>query len=405
MYETIKPLSVILLLIIPFLCIVSCISYGELTQQDKDRIDQISNRLVNQLKTEHIFEKELIAQGLQELLAYVVAVRSESVLHDLEKLNTTADLRHYMLNTLHKTPMELGLDAFLYWDETTHYDYQLHKDDVLEYESEHYVYKVFKDTPAHKDIEKIIFLCEKYISELIGFINPNEKILKRFENNFSYLEYKKILLELPPNSSYWKNFNRTASMKFGYGFGDDGLKIEISIALPYFNILSSAVLTHEITHMVDLLFKIDLKKAEELSFLEPEKRKPALNNWWEQVFKDIFPHDTQFGEGFAEYTAFQFSIFYRDLVLRPEERLHATKQSRAVRTRILKRPTASLNRKVRLLQYTELQSFVTFLIEKYGKEKFIAFYFSPPLTEERFIAFYNKSYSDMESEWREYYGF
>jgi len=99
------------------------------------------------------------------------------------------------MNKLHKTPMELGLEAFLYWDATTRYDYVSHKDDVIEYESKHYMYRVFKNTQAHKDIEKIIYLSEKYISDLIGFINPDKTVLKQFENNFNYLEEKKIVLE------------------------------------------------------------------------------------------------------------------------------------------------------------------------------------------------------------------
>ncbi len=393
------------LIIISLIGLSSCVSYYELTPQDEDSIEKISKRFVDQTETEHIFERELITNGIQELLAYLVAVRSDSVISELDRLSTIADLRNYIVHKLHKTPMELGLDAFLYWDVTKHYDYELHKDDVLEYESEHYVYRVFKNTRAHKDIERIIYLSEKYISDLIGFINPDKTVLKQFENNFSYLEEKKIVLELPPNSKYWEGFNQTASIDFGCSISDKGLQIKISIAFPYYNSLSTAVLTHEVTHMVDLLFKINIEQTKSLSHLRGDKLKESFDKWWNTVFKDIFPHDTQLGEGFAEYTSFKFSIFYRDIVLKSEERLHATKKSRAIRSSILKRPTSAWNRKVRLLQYTELQSFVTFLIEKYGKDKFIEFYFNPPLTEERFITLYDKSYSELEQEWREYYGF
>ncbi|MBN1797752.1 MAG: hypothetical protein JW822_04185 [Spirochaetales bacterium] len=394
-----------LLLIVSVLYFCSCVSYYDLTPEDRESIRQISRRLAGQIKTEQAFEHELISDGIQELLSYVVTAGPDSCLSELETVRTIAELKDYMLHKLRKTPMEMGLDAFLYWDETRPYDYELHKADVLEYESEHYVYRVFKNTQAQKDMEKIMYLCEKYISDLTGFINPDGTVLKRFENNFSYLNNNKITLTLPPNSKYWKGFNKTASMNFGYSFDDRGLKIEIGIALPYYNSLSTAVLTHEITHMVDLLFKIDLGRTESFSYLQGDEQKKRFREWWTTILRDIFPHDTPLGEGFAEYTSFKFSIFYRDLVLKPEERLHATGQSRKIRTRILKRPAAAWNRKIRLLQYTELQSLVTFIIEKYGKDKFIDFYFNPPLSEERFIAFYNKSYSAIEREWRMYYGF
>ncbi len=400
-----KQLSTLTVLVSVFLMGAGCASTPELSDHDLETIDEFTTVIVRSVNTGNQYEAELLQSGFRELLLYLAETESPDFLNEIGSVKTTGEFSSFIAGRFGKTPMEIGLDAFIYWDSRVKFDYEAGKDDLLELTSEHFLYRFYEGTAAYDDIDRIIYLCEKNVSELIAFIDQDRILTKRFQENFDYLENNRIILELPPNSKLWSGFNKTAHMRVGYDFTENGFVSDISIALPYYNSLSSSVLTHEITHMIDLLFKIDLSETERFRAPLSEDEEAEFSGWWESIFEDIFPHDTQFGEGFAEYTAYQYSIFHHNFLLKPEERLRQTRSRRPIRSDILKKPAIALNRSRRLLQYAELQSMVTYLIERYGKEKFVKFYFDPPLTEECFNRYYGLSYSQAEAEWKMYYDF
>lgn len=372
-----------------------CASLHELSPAVECSLRRAASSFTGGVEVANETERSIVEDGLYCYLEAIVRRKPDFPMRELPEISTAEELKQSIVRTFGMTPMELGLEAFVQWERESRFDYGSPKRPMNEFETEHFILGYYPGTPAEEDLERVSYLCEKYLAKLLAFAAPEQPKKERFYANLARLERGRIPLLLPPDSRYWDRFNATAQMQFGFALDSGGrISIDMSIGVPYYNTLSSVVLVHEITHMVDLLLKLVPED------LEQNTTPKLVRKWWKEVFSGIFPHDTPLGEGFAEYTSYRFSLFQRWFLLSPEERLLVTEKRRRIREGILLSSPVASNRRVRLLQYTELHSLLNYLVQKYGEERFLDFYFEPPLTEERFTGAYGEGFAEIERQWR-----
>jgi hypothetical protein len=319
----------------------------------------------------------------------------------LPQLRTAEDIQRYTLRRFSMTTPEFALEVSMALDRQTPFDYGSPVRQMSALRTDHFTLRYYPGTRAAADLDRISFLAERTLEEILRLMAPTAAARERFSANLGRVNDGTISLILPPNSRYWKRFNATAQMTFGCGWdAGRGTHLDMTIGVPYFNTLGCATLAHEITHMVDLLCKLEPGDLEAPDGITAENAESVLGTLMKTAMERIWPHDTPFGEGMAMYASTRIDPFHRYLLLPASAVLKAASARRPVRHGILLRSPVSPDRRTRILQYEELLGLVEHIVARNGIERFMEFYLTPPLTEERFTERYGIGYADMEAEWR-----
>jgi hypothetical protein len=326
----------------------------------------------------------------------------------LARMRDPSELAPCLASSFGTTPYEEALSAFIHWDrERSGPRWSPSKVESLE--TEHFILETMPGTGAHRDREYLARLVERKFSEIEVLLAPDEagRARANISRNFESLGKKKVELILPADSRAFKGFGDTANTSWGFAIDEGGLAIVASIRMPYYNALSSAVLVHELTHVVDIFSKLDLDLAPPVPASGGNAREyaAALQAWAEPVFQAIVPYDQGFGEGLAEWVAMRLSPLHRAFFGDPDAMLRLEAARVPLLNDVLAASPTDKDRKLRIVRYTELASLVEFLVRRYGLEAFLEFYMSPPLVEEGFVAVYGQGYGAIQAEWKAARGF
>jgi hypothetical protein len=272
-------------------------------------------------------------------------------------------------------------------------------------ETEHFVIVAMPGTKGYADREYLARMLERQVDNVTALIGPNAAMSESLARNLASVRGAKVEVVLPPDPRGLKGFNSTATTNYGMTLSGSEAAVYASIVLPYYNSLSSAVLTHEVTHVLDIFFKLDARNAPPLpaadaSPKEKRKAKDAFVAWVKPTFQAIMPSDKAFGEGFAEFVAERLSPFHRAFFPDPDAMLRVMSRRVPPLDDVLARSPSTKDRSQRIVRYTELCSFVTYLADSYGLDRFLDFYMGVPLEETRFIRVYGKGFREMQAEWR-----
>ena len=346
-------------------------------------------------------DRQSVEEGVRSLLTAIARRYGPDAARDLMKLSTSEDLRSYLAAAHGTTAYEETLTAFIRWNrESKAPAWNEKKLDRLE--TEHFVIVSLPGTPGYRDRGYLARLLERQLTEIENFMLPDEGMKKRFRANMDSLAGGRVEVIVPPNSKSFSQFGDTSNMNWGFSLKDDRLDIVASIRLPYYNALSASILAHEETHLLDIFYKLDLSAAPPLPQNDGDRKAyiEALGAWARDVFSRIFPNDTGFGEGFAEYVAAQLSPIHKVFIGNPDDALAVMHRRIPSIDDILAASPSVKDRTVRIVRYTELHSFVRYLMDAYGRERFLDFYMEVPLSEDKFRQVYGKDFRAMESEWR-----
>lgn len=346
------------------------------------------------------------ARATAALFEYLAAKHPGSA-ERLAAMGGAEELGPYLASSFGETPYEDTLAAFMEWDKArAARPWEEAKADRLE--TEHFIILSMPGTAGYEDREYVARLCERLLERLqsrIALALPEREAAMRanFEENMGSLGGKRVLIMLPPNSRAFKGFGDTASTNWGFRFDEDRLGIEASIKLPYYNALSSAILAHELTHLVEIFCKLDLGTAPRIPEMKGGRPTKAyaqsLQAWADPVFKAIVPWNTGFGEGFAELMATEVSPMHEAFFADPDELLRVARSRVPLLGDILAASPTVKDRRVRIVRYAELHSFVSYLIKERGLDAFLSFYMDVPVRESRFAEVYGEGYKAMEAEW------
>jgi len=405
-----KKLSVIAIAAAIALC--SCATTKSLPAPELERLDVAAGYIAR--AAGETAGSDFARRGMLCLLGRIGEKRGPEAVRALADLRSPVDLERLLVTRYAITPYEEALDAFMAWDRASRAP-RWDPKKAVRLETEHFALVTMPGTPAHEDRAKLADLLEGQLDSIEAILDPDPAMRARFAANMASLASKKVEVVLPPDSRAFPGFGDTAQTSWGFAMGEEGLGIVASINLPYYNPLSSAILAHEATHLLDIFYKLDLDSAppiprrdEDLASL-PKKELEAfqgeLQAWAKGVFAAIVPNDTAFGEGFAEYVAGKVNPLRRALIGSPNATLAAMSARTPLLGEVLAASPSVKDRRVRIVRYTELYSFVSYLIDRYGMDRFLAFYMKTPLAESNFEAAYGKGYGSMQGEWMAARGF
>jgi hypothetical protein len=380
----------------------------ELSQADRASLAHAAQQVSSRMKGSEA-DRARFAEAALALYEYLAAARPGSA-PALAAMKETAELAPYLASAYGTTPNEEIISAFMAWDEAV--KRPLWKEKKLDrLETEHFTIVTMPGTAAFRDKEYIGRLSEDLLASIQAMVDPApySPLRARFAKNLSSLKDGKVEIILPPGSKAFDGFADTANTNWGFAISDDRLAVASSIRLPYYNALSSAILAHELTHVVDIFFKLDLDTAPPI----PAKKEgasmgdfaEALKDWAGPVFQRILPNDQAFGEGFAEYVARSVSPMRSAFFAPPDDALRVARARVPLLNDVLAANPSVKDRKVRIIRYAELDSLVSYLIGAYGIERFAAFYTTPPIDERGFAKAYGKGYAAIQAEWKAARGF
>jgi hypothetical protein len=342
--------------------------------------------------------------GIESFLAFIAEERGPEAGRDIAAMRKPAELSDYLASRFGMTAYEEALAAYRYWAKRpSGPKWDLKKAERLE--TEHFAIVAIPGTKGYADREYLAHMLERQVENVTALIGPNEAMSEGLARNLASVKGAKVEVVLPPDPRGLKDFNSTATTNYGMTLSGSEAAIYASILLPYYNSLSSAVLTHEVTHVLDIFFKLDARSApplpaDDASPKEKRVAKDAFIAWAKPTFQAIMPSDRDFGEGFAEFSAERFSPLHRAFFPDPDAMLGVMwKRVPPLEDLLVNDPTKK-DRSKRIVRYTELSSFVTYLVDSYGLDRFLDFYMGVPLEEARFIRVYGKDFKEMQAEWR-----
>jgi hypothetical protein len=398
-------------LIAAILALSSCAGFPKaLPEAERQSLDEAADTIAAGMKRSpgpYAAEDALAATRATEAFFEYLGRRHPGSTERIAAMRAASELAPYLASAFGETPYEDALAAFMEWDRApAARAWDEAKADRLE--TEHFIVLSMPGTVGYEDREYVARLCERLLDALqsrIALALPEESaaMRARFAENMASLRANKVLIMLPPNSRAFKGFGDTASTNWGFTLDGGALGIEASIKLPYFNALSSAILAHELTHLVEIFFKLDLDAAPPIPAMKDGRPTKAyvesLQAWAGPVFKAIVPWDTGFGEGFAERMAAEVSPMHQAFFDDPDELLRVARSRVPLSKDILAASPTVKDRRVRIVRYAELHSFVSYLIEARGLDAFLSFYMDVPVRESRFVEVYGSSYRAMQDKW------
>ncbi len=351
-------------------------------------------------------ELTVMSEALERFLGAIAGRYGAAAAVSLSAVRTPRELRELLAVTCGTTPYEEALDAFMRWDRESR-ALRWDKKKLERTETQHFVVLSMPATPGYRDREYIASLLEKQLAAIASIMVPDATMEARFQANLDSLAGRKVEVLLPPSSRAFKGFGDTANTNWGFSLEGGGLAIVASIQLPYYNALSASILAHEETHLLDIFYKLDLSSAPPLpkGSVSTKAFVDALRDWAKALFARIIPNDTGFGEGFAEYVASKLSPAHKVFLGDVDETLALMSHRTPLLDDILVSSPTSKDRRARIVRYTELHSFVSYLIRRSGRQAFMDFYMKVPFSEKEFVRVYGKNFSAMQAEWKAARGF
>ena len=384
----------------------SCVSLRQVAPGEERAIREAAVSLAAGIAETGSAERWFAEDGVYQCMMYFAGRDPAFVSEHLRGMRSAADFQSYTLHTFGLTGIECGLDMMMAWDAASHYAYGNPRKPMEEMRTRRFRISSYPGTARADDAGKVGDLAERALDRLLAAMAPEGDLRGRFESNLNRMSGRAISLILAPDSRYWDAFNATARTTFGAGWDPEKkTTYEISIGVPYYNSLSCGTLVHEITHMTDLLCKLAPIEETNPGEITGENAREKFTAWWADSNAGIFPGDTPLGEGVAMYMSRRLDVIHAAFFVSPKQNLESARGRRPIRSGILMKTPVAWDRKTRLLQYEELNSFVEFLVERRGLDEFLRFYMRPPLTEERFASFFGEDYAGAEQEWRAWLGF
>jgi len=342
--------------------------------------------------------------GIESYLSFIAEERGPEAGAALAAMRKPGDLAPFLAAKYGTTTYQEAIAAFMNWashPKGPRWDPSA----ASRLETEHFVVVAMPGTPGYADRDYVARLLEAQAKNVGDLIGPNAKMAEAAARNLASIRGRKIEVDLPPDPRGLKDFGDTANSSYGLVADESGLGLTASIVLPYYNAFSSAILTHEETHFLDIFFKLDARSAPPLPAAdapksEKEAAMKAFAAWAGPTFEAIVPSDKGFGEGFAEYAAMRFSPLHRAFFPDPDALLRVMCARVPPLPDVLAASPTVKDRMVRVVRYTELNSLVTYLIDHYGLERFLDFYMSAPVSEDRFTQVYGEGYKAIQAEWR-----
>jgi hypothetical protein len=349
-------------------------------------------------------DRPSVRSAIESMLTFIAVERGTEAASSLAGMRDPAELEAFLESRYGYTAYEEALRAFMYWDrhsKAPRWDPKA----AERLETEHFSIAAMPGTAGYRERDYVARRLEALVSEISTLIGPDDAMRARFAGNLASVSERKIEVFLPPDSRSLPGFGSSAASSYGLAQTERGLAITASIALPYYNALSSALLAHEVTHVLDIFFKLDASGAPSLpgpgaGATAERAAEKAFMAWAKPTFETIVPSDTGFGEGFAEYVAMRLSPLHRAFFGDPDALLRAMSRRAPLLDDILARSPAVKDRATRIVRYTELASFVDYLIERFGSDAFLSFYMRGPVAEARFAEVYGAGYKEMQAEWK-----
>ena len=346
-----------------------------------------------------------LRSALESFLVFLAEERGQEAVSAIAGMKSTDEVGAFLAGRYGYTAYEEALRAFMSWDASSKAP-RWDPKKAQRLETEHFSIVAMPGTAGYHDREYLARLLERQASEVSSLIGPTDAMRETFARNLAAVSGSKIEVSLPPDSRSLRDFGDTARTSYGLTRASDGrLAVVASITLPYYNALSSAVLTHEVTHALDIFYKLDTRDAPPLpsSKASAKEGKAAMETfeaWVKPRFEEIIPSDKGFGEGFAEYISDRVNPLHRALFPDPDALLRAMHARVPPIPDILARSPTTKDRMIRIVRYTELDSFVSYLVDRNGLADFLDFYMSVPLSEKRFEAVFGEGYGEAQAEWR-----
>lgn len=383
------------LLLSCFLLLFSCASYRDVSESEQKMLQQKAHQFASEMKVNTEMERQLLFDGLNEMMAFTSAKGDRHWPEKMERCESLKDYIDLIYSQLNSSPRELVLEANAYWN--SHSDY-VYIEDPINYETDHFLFTVYPRSPAHRDIEYLGAAMEEYLETLLDYMSLNSEQRQMFRRNSLYLPGGKITLMLPPDTKLWSGFSSTAQVSMGLSYHPETgeATFEMPIQIPYYNGLSSSAMVHELTHMIEILSKKDL-----MAMIQEIEDTGDIQGVFDRFVTEVMPHDTPVGEGFAQHASALFSPFQHNILPNVHSSVKASLVQRDLPQNLLSRNSVKTGSKERMVQYLYLESLTTYLIETYGKDRFLTYFMTVPLTEEQFISSYSMTYQEAEEEWRQ----
>ena len=349
-------------------------------------------------------EEEVVTGAVEDFLDFLAQEYRRDFIDSMARIRRPSDLGDYLASKDGATTHRKVLDAFAVWDKDRR-DQRWDEAKAERTETAHFLLLTMPGTAAHRERDFLARAAEEYFEASAVILSPDDTSAGRFHANMAALSGGKIVIALSPNSRPLGRANGISTTNYGFSATTDGaLRIQATIRIPYYNALSTTALAHEIVHVRDILQKIDLSTAPWTGGGPAGKSdtdKKAFKAWAQDTFARVVPNDRTFGEGIAEYASARINPIRRAFYLAPDEELRTMSTQVSLVNDILSRPISVKDRRVRLLRYTELHSFVAFLIDTYGAKRFFDFYARVPPDEASFFAAYGTGFAGMQTRWNE----
>jgi len=347
-------------------------------------------------------DRPVVRAAVEGLLDFIAEKRGKDAARVLSGMRKPGELGAFLASAYGATVYEEALEAFAKWDKAARApDWKA--DGAARLETEHFAVIAMPGTAAYRDRDYVARLVERLASETAALIGPTGAARERLRRNLDAARTKKVEIALPPSSKAFGRRGSQGEVSLGFTALGSDIVPAFSIRLPYYNALSAASLAPEIAHVIDIFCKLDSREApplpeEGLIGAEADQARQALAKWARSTFEEIMPYDKGFGEGLAEYAADRACPFRRAFYGDPDDLLARKKVSPSAD--VLKPLPDSADRLAKFFHTAELDSFVSFLVERGGLPRFLDFYMSAPQDEKRFKKAYGKSFTEAQAEWR-----
>jgi hypothetical protein len=347
-------------------------------------------------------DRPAVRAGVEALLDFVSEKRGALAASAIAAMRKPAELWAYLASGYKASACDVILDAFAKWDDAAE-GQRWDQDRADRLESDRFVIETMPGTAAHRDRDYIARFAERAADEAAALIPKDAPARGILDYNLSAARRVKIELALVPSAKALGLSGGRGGVNLGLTISGSELAATASIKLPYYNALSTATLAPEIAHVIDVLCRLDPRKAppmpdEGLVGREADKRRNALSSWARSSIEKILPYNQPFGEAFAEYAADR-ACPLRTAFLGLPEGILAGPGARPSRD-VLKGLPPQSDLKAWLFRMAELDSFALFLVERRGPRPFIDFYMSEAHDEARFRQVYGKPYAEAQAEWR-----
>jgi len=368
------------------------------TQEKESRWNELLQHLAekSQLEGEKLFYFKKLTPFL---LDFIFADSQRQFPQKIESLQTVDELRKWCETIMGGDLIDFGEKMFHYFEEKAPPYSEANR---RQFESEHFVFLTYAESPGDKDMPMIIDNSEKVyaaIQDIFGFREEVEKSLKTVLNKEINKE-QKISVYIYPSRTPEANKHLKKTMgasSFGATIDEKGNgRLTARLNILYFNGFSLAILYHEIAHIVLLLGSFDITQLTAKT-LQGES---DLRNSFFAGYKKI-PLFLQ--EGIGDYATY-FCGFYSQWPLLPPFRelvLSVVSCPESIPLEILIQESALFILKNHKRYSLEAASFIRFLIEHYDKNKLKQWLLSgDKKPKENFERIFGLDLKTMEKKWQ-----